>query len=274
MRYRFGQFEFDPATNALTRSGRAIPLERQPAKTLAALLDHRGQIVSKDELRLAIWGPDHHVEVDRGLAYCLSQIRTALDDSGTNPRFVETLPRKGYRFIAPVERTDAARAAQPNRRPILLATAATLGAAALAILLLPSKPARLAVSIFDNESGDPSLDRWVAGLSDAVLEHLSKIDPAHLSLIGNAAPLRRPRNIRNLKTLLAEVAADFLLLGQLQLDPQGLRFITHLIRLADGVHLKANRIRGSAVDLAAFESSVQSEFERAVRLHVLKQTTK
>ena len=89
----------------------------------------------------------------------------------------------------------------------------------------------IAVSVFDNETGLPEHDRLVAGLSDLVVERLTKLDPERIAVIGNAAILRQPRNIRNLKAVSANLSADYVLLGQLQQGESGLRFITHFIRL-------------------------------------------
>ena len=93
MIYRFGVFEFDSETRELRKNGRAAALEPQPAKALALLLSRAGEVVTREELRDAVWGKDTHVDFDRGMAYCLSQIRTALGDSGDNPRFVQTIPK-------------------------------------------------------------------------------------------------------------------------------------------------------------------------------------
>jgi DNA-binding winged helix-turn-helix (wHTH) protein/TolB-like protein len=101
MRYRFGIFSFDDRAAVLTRSDRAVPLEPQPARALALLLSRAGEVVTRDELRLHLWGSDTHVDFDRGLAYCIGQLRTALGDSADNPRFIQTHPRRGFSVIAP-----------------------------------------------------------------------------------------------------------------------------------------------------------------------------
>ena len=100
--HRFGLFEFDADAGELRREGRLVPLEPQPARVLAALLARPGALVSHDDLKQATWDPGTFVDFERGLAYCLSQVRGALGDTARNPRFVETVPRRGYRFIAPV----------------------------------------------------------------------------------------------------------------------------------------------------------------------------
>ena len=99
----------------LTREGRVVKLEPQPARALALLLSRAGEVVTRDELRAAIWGGHTHVDYDRGLAYCASQIRTALGDSGENPRFLQTLPKRGFRFVAPVATEPAANRHRPRR---------------------------------------------------------------------------------------------------------------------------------------------------------------
>lgn len=287
MLHKFGTFEFDTDSGELRRSGRAVALEPQPAKALAMLLANAGEVVTRDELRQAVWGPDTHVDFDRGLAYCVSQIRAALGDSGDNPRFVETVPRRGFRFIAPVSPGEPAARDAPaapvapasrfNRWitvPLALATLAAAIGTVVETLRSRPEPDRsdrvvIAVSIFDNETGLAEHDRLVAGLSDLVVERLTKLEPDRITVVGNAAVLRQPRNIRNLKALSETLAAHYVLLGQLQEGESGLRFITHFIRLRDEGHLKANRLVMPGGGVTGLEAAVVDEFERAVREHVL-----
>ena len=112
-RVTFGLFELDPATGALTREGRPIRLQPQPARVLAILVGRAGEIVSREDLRAQIWNDGTHVDFERGLNFCIAQIRNALGDSADSPRFVETIPKRGYRFIAPV-RADAGVPASPE----------------------------------------------------------------------------------------------------------------------------------------------------------------
>ena len=285
MTHRFGTFEFDADDGVLRKNGRAVALEPQPTKALTLLLARAGEVVSRDELRDAVWGRDTHVDFDRGLAYCVSQIRAALGDSGDNPRFVETVPRRGFRFIAPIAgatgATGATAVAGAARRfnnwitvPLALAMlAAAIGMVFETVTSPPTadRPDRavIAVSIFDNETGLSEYDQLVAGLSDLVVERLTKLDSDRIAVIGNAAVLRQPRNIRNLKTLSDTLAAHYVLLGQLQKGESGLRFITHFIRLRDEAHLKANRLVMPDGGVTGLEAAVVDEFERAVREHVL-----
>jgi TolB-like protein len=243
-------------------------------------------VVTRDELRDAVWGGETHVDFERGLAYCLSQIRAALGDSGENPRFVQTLPKRGYKFLAPVSSSPGSEGSLDS--PGSLGSSVPKGSrrwlfaligAAVALVAVgwvasrrasDSRTIVVAVSIFDNETGLPEHDRLIGGLSDLVVARLTELDPARLAVVGNAAVLRQPRNIRNLKAVAEGVKADYVLLGQLQRGEDGrLRFITHVIRLRDEAHLKANRLYMPDGAVAGLEGAVVSEFERAVLNHVL-----
>jgi len=291
--YRFGVFEFDSVPGELRKSGRLVALEPQPSRALGILLARADELVTREELKDAIWGKGTHVDFDRGLAYLISQIRTALGDAGDSPRFIQTIPRKGYRFIAPVHAPaltlDSPRVPQADgssisplgrlgrfgRRASRFVLAASVVCAAVigGVMLQRSRqtPGRVvvAVSVFDNETGIADYDRLVSGLSDLVVTRLADLAPDRLAVVGNAAVLRQPRNLRNLKAVAAGVRADYVLLGQLQQADAGFRFITHFIRLSDETHLKANRLSFPDRDLSSLEQQVVGEFERNVRLNVL-----
>ena len=101
-RRRFGAHDFDLTTGELRRDGAPIPLQRQPARALACLVARAGTLVPRADLHTAIWGHDVHVDYDRGLNYCIRQLREVLNDDAKAPRYIETIARQGYRFVAPV----------------------------------------------------------------------------------------------------------------------------------------------------------------------------
>src|SRR5580765_5574899 len=103
-RARFGDFELDAESGTLLRQGRRVRLQPQPLRVLALLVERAGEVVSRDDIRRAIWDQATFVEFDQGLNYCIRQIRQALNDDAGTPAFVETLKKRGYIFIAPVER--------------------------------------------------------------------------------------------------------------------------------------------------------------------------
>ena len=100
--FRFGAFAVDARTGELTNAGRRTPLRDQPLQLLLALLERPGELVTREELTRRLWPADTFVDFDRGLNKAMNHLREALSDSADHPQFIETLPRKGYRFIAPV----------------------------------------------------------------------------------------------------------------------------------------------------------------------------
>ena len=104
---RFSVFELDRLSGELTRGGRKVAIAPQPFKALWLLASRAGDVVSRDDLRRALWADHTHVEFDRSLNFCIAEVRRALGDSARQPRFIETLPQRGYRFIAEVRRVDS-----------------------------------------------------------------------------------------------------------------------------------------------------------------------
>ncbi len=137
-RVRFGRFEFDPKSLELKESGSLVRLRQQPAKVLSVLLANPGGIVTREELRAQVWGSDALIDFDQGLNYCVKEIRAALGDNADAPFYVETLPRRGYRWIGQVEALPGpgsmpSSTPRPSRRSraLLLAFLGTLLAFAL-----------------------------------------------------------------------------------------------------------------------------------------------
>lgn len=126
---RFGLFELDIANSELRRNGLRLKLQDQPLHLLQVLVEHPGTLISRDELRQRLWTPDTFVEFDHSLNTAMTRLREALGDSRENPRFIQTVPRKGYRFIAPVHGDDAEHTSGPH------------AAASLPAVLLPVSPA-------------------------------------------------------------------------------------------------------------------------------------
>ncbi len=105
---RFADFELRLDSGELTRAGAAVKLQPRPARVLELLIRHAGEVVSREEIRRAVWGEETYIDFDLALNFCIRQIRGALSDSAESPRFVATIPRRGYRFLAPVEEVSRA----------------------------------------------------------------------------------------------------------------------------------------------------------------------
>jgi len=113
-RYRFGIFEVDSAAGELRRNGIRVKLHAQPFQLLLMLLERPGEIITRDDICRDLWPEGTFVDYDHGVNSAVNRLREALGDKASNPRFVETLARRGYRFVAPVERIVTGEAAAPN----------------------------------------------------------------------------------------------------------------------------------------------------------------
>src|SRR5262245_40612863 len=126
-RTKFGAFEADPRSGELVKNGRRVRLQEQPFQLLSALLDRPGEVVTREELRVLLW-PQTVVDYDHGLNKAVSKVREALGDSAESPRFVETVARRGYRFLAdvtvvdenPAREADPVTSMTPIEQPALL----------------------------------------------------------------------------------------------------------------------------------------------------------
>lgn len=278
-RYRFGLFEFDAATGGLRREGALLHLQSQPARVLSCLLAKAGQVVSREELRQAIWGTETFVDFERGLNFCIAQIRSVLNDDSSTPRYVRTLPRRGYQFIAPVEPLSPPsmrEAVSSSKREVSYRAPGLVFAATLLLALAvgaaywlrsahtSNKPPIVAILRFDNETGDPAMTRFSDGLTDTVVEQLTSSGQGRFSVIGNAAILRFPREQRDLNTIHSSLHVGYVILGQVQTSGMQTRVLAHLIRLPDQTHLWVVRMDLPVWDLLAAQSQaarrIASEF--------------
>ncbi len=123
-RVAFGPFEADLQTGELRRAGRRVPLQPKPFRVLAVLLREPGELVTRERLRLELWSDSTTVDFDQGLGFCVRQVRQALEDDARRPRYVETLPRRGLRFIAPVAPASSPGPAASSVEPLVSVPAA------------------------------------------------------------------------------------------------------------------------------------------------------
>ena len=248
-RIRFGVFDFDPEAGELLRDGARVRLQPQPAKLLAALLAARGAVVARDSLRELLWSDGTSVDFDRSLNFAIAQVRTVLGDSADSPRFIRTVPKRGYQFIAPLAEAEVAQKRVVRSRRSLLAWPLSAGGAALAIALawiVWPREKMIAVARFDNETGDPALDRFADGITDSLVADLTAAGDGRVGVIGNAAVLRRPRSFQNLDEIASTLHVQYAILGQVQRAGDRIRILAHLIRLPQKTHLRVTRLETDA----------------------------
>jgi DNA-binding winged helix-turn-helix (wHTH) protein/TolB-like protein len=254
-RYRFGTFDFDSDTADLRREGTPVRLQAQPGQVLAILLEHAGDIVTRETLQQTVWADGTQVDFERGLNYCIAQVRSALGDSADSPRFVRTIPKKGYQFIAPVERVIEATVQPPSKPKTarwmwpVLAGAAVLALAGFALAnRFEHHVPVIAVCLFDNETGDRKFDQIAIGFSDAVTVELASEGAQRVKVIGNAEILRTPRSERKLTEISKALGADFVIIGQIKKDATQFRILGHLLRMPGQTHASVERLDASQLD--------------------------
>lgn len=244
MNIRFGLFEFDPATLELRRNGILVKLQSQPARVLALLLATPGEIVSRETMRQSLWGDKTFVDFDRGVNFCIAQIRSALGDSAASPLYIRTIPKQGYQFIAPAAAPDTPLTPPPPARRWLwlaLPAAATLAGAAY-LTLKPKRPVRVAIARFDNHTGDPAFDPFVETLADSFIAELTTAESGRLAVVGNDPILRRSHTLRDVPAIGQALNARFVLLGSMERNTAGLNLFVQLIRLPDQAHVGVARV--------------------------------
>jgi DNA-binding winged helix-turn-helix (wHTH) protein len=165
---RFGAFELDAAEGQLRKGGVLLKLHPQPFQVLLLLAERPGQIVDRKEIRRRLWGDNTYVDFEGGINFCIKQVRAVLGDNADKPRYIETLPRRGYRFIAPVSYLDAASrdvffaAVHPSSN--LVEAAHANGGARLSFPQINLVPA-LAPTAIETRWGRPTLKTVAAALA-------------------------------------------------------------------------------------------------------------
>jgi len=248
--YRFATFEADLRAWELRRDGQRVSLQDLPLQILVTLLHSSGELVSREELRKQLWPGDIFVDFEDGLNTAMRKLRIALDDSADQPRFIETVPRRGYRFIAPVTAVNPAQpATQSWRRHQFLAVAVSVSVlAVLAIggLLLrhrmrttvPRK-VMLVVLPFENLTGEPD-DEYVSdGLTDELIARLGVWNPQRLGVIARTSAMRYKKTRKAVDEIAREMKVDFLLESSVWRSSAHRRVVVQLVQARDQTHLWA-----------------------------------
>lgn len=276
--FQFGHFSFDAASGTLLRQGTPVRLQPQPARVLAILLARAGDVVTREELRQQIWPEGTYVDFERGLNFSIARIRAALNDTAEGSRYIETLPKRGYRFVAPVRIAPVPEASgsvvltplEPSTatrrwwRAAVATIVVLVGAGSFVWSRAVPVPPRVAVVSFDNETGQDIYDDVAVSIADQTVARLASPDRlARLRVIGNAAALRKPRDFRDIKAIGEAVGAQYVVLAQMKLDPLKMRLIAHLIRVDDQTHLWANSFDRDDFTLDA-QAEIADSIARAV----------
>ena len=287
---RLRAFEVDLDSGELRRDGRRVALQEKPFQLLAALLETPGKLVSREALRQALW-PDVFVDFDGNLNAAVKKLREALGDSATEPSYVETVPRRGYRLIAPVEpvkpATQDAAVSTPRRAGLPRAAAVgglmgvTLALAVAAGWLRPAEPnpasspkaigprTMLAVVPFDNLSGDAGRDYLSDGMTEEILTVLGRLDPDRLGVIARLTAMTYKGTDKPVAEIARELGVDVVLEGSVRFSGERLRITAQLISADDQTHLWAESYDAELGDLLDVQARIARRIGRSLALELL-----
>ena len=283
----FGSFEVDVGCGELRRQGLKIRLQDQPFRLLVLLLDHAGDVVTREQVRETLWPADTFVDFDHSLNTAVRKLREALGDSAEAPRYVETIARRGYRFIAPVaplpaiqaaHSTDAAaaplRPSPPNsaRRLLILAIVIVICAAGgVAYWVVPrARPSQagrrltLAVLPFDNLSGDPDQEYLSDGLTEEMITQIGGLQPSRLRVLARSSTWKYKRADRDIARLRRELGADYVLEGSLRRAGTRVRIAAQLVQVDDQSQVWAQTYERDLSDVLILQSEVAEAVARTI----------
>jgi TolB-like protein/Flp pilus assembly protein TadD len=235
-RVRFDRFQLDLASGELSKEGTPLRLQPQPLRVLTLLVRRAGQLVTRNDIQKEVWTDNTFVDFNQGLNYCIRQIRTALGDDADAPRYIETVPRRGYRFLAPV-------------KPVSAATQERL---------------MLAVLPFGNLSGDAEQEYFSDGLTEEMISQLGRLNPHRLGVIARTSAMRYKHTDKSIATIGQELGVSFVLEGSVRRAGDRVRVTAQLVHVADQAQVWADSFDRQVGNILA----LHSDFAHAIATQI------
>jgi TolB-like protein/DNA-binding winged helix-turn-helix (wHTH) protein len=280
--YHFGAFTVDARTGELLHGDRRTPLRDQSVQLLLALLEKPGELITREELAARLWAAGTFVDFDRGLNKAINHLREALGDSAEEPVFIETLPRKGYRFIAPVTwtgrdvETPAAVDTRPTpvpRRWLLVAVVVT---AAIGIAIVGAyrkraagvspRIAALAVLPLENLSHDAEQQYFADGLTDALITDLAKMGSARIT--SRTSVMQYQGTKKTVKEIGHELNVDAVVEGTVTYAGNRVRVTAQLIQVSTDMHLWADAYERDVSSILDLQRLLATDIARRINAFV------
>ena len=284
---RFGDFELDLRSGELRNNGHTTRLPEQLFRLLVLLLEHRGEVVTRDELRQSLWAADTFVDFDTGLNTAISKLREVLGDSAEHPKFIETLPRRGYRLVAPSEREASSEISSSpqrlrswNRNWIWASVLAlvivgavlserTWRASRQPIVHAPAQIESIAVLPLENLSGDPAHDYFADSMTDVLITDLAQIQGLRVISRTSVMPYKRVR--RPLPEIARELNVDGIVEGTVMRSGSRVRITAQLIHAATDQHLWANSYERDLANILLLQGELAQAIADAVEIKIAPQ---
>src|SRR5689334_7515178 len=312
-RARFGTFELNVRTGELVSIGTAPAeagfvkalLREQPFQILRILVERQGKIVTRQEIRQILWPDDTVVEFDRSINVAMAILRKALADDADHPKYIETLARRGYRLIAPVEWHESSTAAQglpepqtdtvpriegqigerESRAPTHWRKAAVLGASAVILVVVGymswrrsrdvtsprSEKIMLAVLPFENLTGDHNKDYLADGLTEETISELGRLKPEQLGVIARTSVMGYKHKDTRLDQIGRDLSVQYVLENSLRESGNHIRLTTQLIQVKDQSHLWSHDYDYRAQDILTVQDDVAKAVAREIQLRLTVQ---
>ena len=291
-RIKTGLFEIDLVSREIYKGGRKVLIQEQPFRVLAILLERPGEVITREQLQQRLWSEETFVGFDEGLNTAIRKLRVAFGDSAENPRFIETVSRRGYRFIAPVETpkapsptvsaVESSTTVRPSfrRRWIILMAGAVVLAVGIAVLFsqIKTRPKpvlgriMLVVLPLENFTGDANQDYLADGITEEIITQLGSLDPKHLGIIARTSAMRYKHTQKSAAQISREVGANYLLEGSIQHSGDRIRVTAQLIQSSDQSHLWAESYDREFSDILRVESEIAKSVASEIRLTLSQQT--
>jgi len=304
--FHFGTFEVDLRLRELRKQGLKVKVQDKPFEVLALLLEQAGETVTREDLRRRLWPSDTFVDFDANLNTTLNKLRRALGDSADNPRFIETLPRHGYRFIAPVEAvaagtepkvaatgtipppaTSLVPAAFPRgqrlsgwmRSHAAIESAIMLAVIASVLLTIRWAVVRQSRSVtgrtmllvlpFEDLSGDSGQEYFADGLTDEIITELGRLRSDRLAVIARTSAMQYKHTRKPLRDIARDVGVDYVLEGSVLRAGGGVRVTARLIQSSDQTELWTESYERATPDVLALQRDVVDRIAQSLVIELL-----
>ena len=282
-RFQFGEFVFDPDTGELRSNGDSRFLQPQLAQLLGLLLESGGALVDRERIEAVLW-PAGNIAAEQGINACIREVRRAIGDDARRPTYIETVPRRGYRFVGQVvgldsEDRDAAattgKATTPPGRRRWQAVAALLAPVVALVVwaVVVASPdagssmgpvVRLAVLALEDLDDDPWNERFAAGLGEALAAELGRVDPERLRIVSATESMRVHDADKPLYVIGEELRADYLVEGSVRRSGDEVQVAVRLVAVGDQAQRWSQQFRGT-IDKPL---ELQAEVARSLAAHL------
>jgi TolB-like protein/DNA-binding winged helix-turn-helix (wHTH) protein/Tfp pilus assembly protein PilF len=281
---RVGDFELDPQSGELSKQDLKVRLSDQPFQVLLLLLEHPGQVVTREQLQQRLWRADTFVDFETGLNTAVRKLREALGDSAEKPRFIETLPRRGYRLIAPTGTEGRGGPAADARPATIAARTKWLWAGGVAVVIVSASipavmtrrapaehgttavPARIdsiAVLPLEDVSEDPAQGYFAEGMTDALITDLAQI--RGLRVISRTSVMQYKKLHKGLPEIARELGVDAVVEGTVTHSGSSVRVTAQLIHAPTDRHLWARTYQRERRDVLALQAELAGAIAQAIR---------